>query len=75
MPPIGLNVQLEKYLLANVLPQLVRGLVTIHREHPEDPVQFLESFIRQVGQDTKERVVSTARNKFYDTIREVEELP
>lgn len=65
--------QLQQYLLDNVLPHLARGMVHISRELPDDPIGFLENYIRTVANQIESSTVEKVRDDFYRRIREVEE--
>jgi hypothetical protein len=64
--------QLQQYLLDNVLPHLAKGMVYISRDQPDDPIGFLESYIRGVANQIETSTVEKVRDDFYRTIREVE---
>ncbi len=59
-------------MLANVLPQIVSGMVQISREEPEDPIDFLERFIRRLGQETETNATKRVRDQFFRIIKEIE---
>lgn len=63
---------MQTYLVLNVLPKVAEGMVRIAREKPDDPIDFLQRFLREAGAKAESDAVSDAKNEFYRLLAEAE---
>jgi hypothetical protein len=65
--------QLQFFLSENVLPQLAAGFIHITREKPDDPIEYLQSFLRQAGEKAELIAIEKAREKFFNALSNAEQ--
>lgn len=66
--------QLQDYLVQNVLPHIAEGLIHIARERVDDPLQWMAAFLKERGEEIQSREYQAAYDKFMSYMSMAEEM-
>lgn len=66
--------QLQNYLVENVLPHVAEALVNITRERIDDPVLYLANFLYHRGVAVQEQETTAAYEKFLSAVQQAEAM-
>ena len=71
---IGKCDELQEYLLNNVLPCLVKGMVAMGKDKPEDPIVFISQYLKIEGQRKEDAAREEAFQAFQRVLQEAREV-
>ena len=66
--------ELQEYLLKNIMPFIVKGMVAIVREKPDDPIGFMADFLKAEGLSLEDSAMQNALANFDSVLHEAREV-
>jgi hypothetical protein len=66
--------ELQDYLLKNIMPFIVKGMVAIVREKPHDPIGFMADFLKAEGLSLENSAMQNALANFNSVLHQAREV-